>query len=46
MSSVYGAYVANNGIVYNDDIVNKRKVLTTRDTGHIWVQLLPGGTRM
>jgi len=38
--------VANNGIVYNNDIANKRKVLTTRDPSHIWEQLLPGGTRM
>lgn len=45
MSAVYGGHVAGDGVFYNDDAFNKRKVLTTRDSGHLWVQLLTGGVR-
>ncbi len=46
MSSVYGEHVTGTGVSFNDDLSNKRKVLTTRDDGHIWVQLHPGGNRI
>ena len=46
MSSVYGAHVTGAGVFFNDDPLNRRKVLTTRDDGHIWVQLHPGGNRI
>lgn len=46
MSSIYGGHVVGAGISFNDDISNKRKVLTTRDDGHIWVQLHPNGVRI
>ncbi len=42
MSSVYGKHVSGNGIVFGG---NFRKVLTTRDDGHIYIQWHPAGTR-
>jgi beta-lactamase superfamily II metal-dependent hydrolase len=45
MSSVYGGHVVGDGVPYKGDAINKRKVLTTRDSGHLWVQLLAGGVR-
>lgn len=42
MSAVYSAHVINNGILLNQ---TRRKVLTTRSDGHIWVMLNPGGVR-
>ena len=45
MSSVYGEHVAGAGVYFNNNL-SKRKVLTTRDDGHIWVQLHPGGSRI
>jgi len=41
MSTVYANHVVGDGIFFNDDTVNKRKVLTTRSDGHIWIQLTP-----
>ncbi len=46
MSAIYGGHVAGEGISFNNDLLNKRKVLTTRDDGHIWVQLHLGGIRI
>lgn len=46
MSAVYGKHVLGDGVAYKGDTANKRKVLTTRDSGHLWVQLLPGGVRI
>jgi len=46
MSALYGGHVLGDGVPYNGDAINKRKVLTTRDSGHLWVQLLPGGVRI
>lgn len=45
MCSVYGNCIPGDGIYLNGDITKKRKVLTTRDDGHIYIQLLPGGVR-
>ncbi len=46
MCSIYGKNVAGNGVYFNRDIKTKRKVLTTRDDGHVWLQLHPGGARI
>jgi len=46
MAAVYGNHVCGEGIVLNNDSVNKRKVLTTRDDGHIYIQLFPGSVRL
>jgi len=42
MSSVYSQHVVGDGVVLNGDYMNKRKVLTTRKHGHIWIQYNPG----
>ncbi len=42
MASVYGKCVADPGINMNN---RNRKVLTTRDDGHLWLQLHPGAIR-
>jgi len=46
MSSVYSGHVVGVGVFMNGDVINRRKVLTTRDDGHIWLQLHPGGRRI
>jgi hypothetical protein len=46
MASVYGKHVNGNGINLNNQAGNQRKVITTRDDGHIYIQLFPGGTRV
>ncbi len=46
MSSTYADHVAGNGVLFNGDVSNVRKVLTTRNDGHLYIQLLPGGTRV
>jgi len=43
MSALYGTHVVGSGIYLNGSI--NRKVLTTRNDGHLWIQLLPGGSR-
>lgn len=46
MCSVYGNCISGEGICLVDDISNKkRKVLTTRDDGHIGIRLFPNGAR-
>lgn len=45
MASVYGNHIQGDGIIFNGDLVNKKKVLTTRNSGHLYLQLLPMGTR-
>ena len=45
MSALYGTHVIGNGIPFKNDLSNKRKVLTTRSDGHLYLQLLPYGTR-
>lgn len=45
MSTIYGTHTLDTGIVFNDDFLNKRKVLTTRSDGHILIQLQPNGIR-
>lgn len=46
MSAVYGNHVVGGGVIFNGNFLNKRKVLTTRDSGHLWIQLLTGGERV
>jgi len=46
MSSIYSSHVCGDGIVFNGDLVNKRKVLTTRSDGHLYIQLSPIGSRI
>ncbi len=43
MASVYGSHVTGMGVAINSRL---RKVLTTRDDGHIWIQLHPESTRV
>ena len=43
MSSLYGTHIKRAGITFND--TNARKVLTTRDDGHIWIRISPNGSR-
>lgn len=45
MSSLYGGHVVGGGVPFNGSPSSPRKVLTTRDVGHIWIQLDPGGVR-
>lgn len=45
MASIYGQHVVGNGIVLNDDSYNPRKVLTTRNDGHIWIHVSDNGYR-
>lgn len=45
MSAVYGNHVVGGGVIFNGNLSNKRKVLTTRDSGHLWIQLSTGGGR-
>jgi len=42
MSALYGTHVTGNGVPFNG---NLRKILTTRNDGHLWLQLLPVGSR-
>lgn len=46
MASVYGQHVNGDGIALNNKPDSKRKVITTRDDGHIYIQLFPGGVRV
>lgn len=46
MASVYGQYVNGDGIALNNNSASKRKVITTRDDGHIYIQLFPGGAKV
>lgn len=46
MSAVYGTHVSTNGIKLGVNSSEPRKVLTTRDDGHIYIQLMTGGTRL
>ncbi len=43
MSGLYGGHVVAEGVSLNGSVL--KKVLTTRDLGHIWIQLAPGGSR-
>lgn len=43
MSSLYGSHVNGSGINMNGKL---RKVLTTRDDGHLWLQLRPSSSRI
>lgn len=43
MASLYGNHVNGQGVSMND---RTRKVLTTRDDGHLWLQLHPGSIRI
>lgn len=45
MSAVYGTHVKSGGVVLDGEARNRRKVLTTRSDGHLWIQLHPGGAR-
>jgi beta-lactamase superfamily II metal-dependent hydrolase len=46
MCSVYGRCVKGDGISFlGDNSAQKRKVLTTRNDGHVFIQLFPGGSR-
>jgi len=45
MSSLYGTHVSAPGICVNGDTARVRKVLTTRDDNHIWIQLSGSGNR-
>jgi len=44
--SLHAGHVVGAGVAFNGDATNTRKVLTTRDDGLIWIQLLPGGARV
>lgn len=46
MCSIYGNCISGNGVIFNGDVIQKRRVLTTRDDGHIWVQLQPNKKRI
>ena len=39
MSQLYGNHVAGNGVILNGDAIKPRKVLTTRNDGHLWIRL-------
>lgn len=45
MSTLYGKHVSAAGIVFNGNTTERRKVLTTRCDGHIWVRLDAVGNR-
>ena len=45
MRAVYARHVQGSGVAFNDNASSPKKVLTTRDEGHLYIQLLPGGTR-
>ncbi len=44
MATVYGGHVSS-GVSFNNDSSVKRKVLTTRSDGHLWLRLAPNGIR-
>lgn len=44
-SQTYAGQVAGNGIVLNGETSKRRKVLTTRSDGHIWIVAGSDGTR-
>ncbi len=46
MSSVYGARVVGNGITFNDNHLSLRKVLTTRNDGHIHIRITDYGEKI
>lgn len=46
MASVYGKHINGDGVALNNKSDSKRKVITTRDDGHIYIQLFPGGVRV
>ena len=46
MTTLYGTHIKGTGIILNDDSANRRKVLTTRNDGHLSIQLQPNGVRV
>lgn len=46
MADVYRRRVIGNGIIFNNDYSNPRKVLTTRSDGHILVRITDNGERI
>jgi len=45
LTQTYAGQVKNNGIVFNNNSTNLRKVLTTRSDGHLWIRIEEDGTR-
>lgn len=43
MASLYGSHVSGQGVSINN---RTRKVLTTRDDGHLWLEIHPGPARI
>lgn len=45
MSSIYAQHIKGDGITMHGQVSPKRKILTTRSDGHIWIQLHPTSSR-
>jgi len=46
MSQAYSQHVVGDGIILNEDMNRKRKVLTTRNDGHLWIRITDNGSRI
>jgi hypothetical protein len=44
-TKTYADQVIGNGIILNNNIIQPRKVLTTRNDGHLWIHIEDNGTR-
>lgn len=44
-TQTYAGQIKGNGIVFNGNTTNLRKVLTTRSDGHLWIRIEEDGTR-
>lgn len=45
-TQTYAGQIKGNGIVFNGNITNLRKVLTTRSDGHLWIRIEDIGARL
>jgi hypothetical protein len=45
LTQKYAGKIKGNGIIFNGDSTNLRKVLTTRSDGHLWIRIEENGTR-
>lgn len=45
LSQKYASKIKGDGIIFNGNSTNLRKVLTTRSDGHLWIRIEDNGTR-
>jgi hypothetical protein len=45
LTQTYAGQIKGNGIIFNGNTINLRKVLTTRNDGHLWIRIEENGTR-